>query len=405
VVASYDGVRSHGRSRRKPRGEWLALRPDAHEGYLDWERSETIRRMVSDNIPTSRHHGAAKHGDALLAGLLRCRRCGRKLTLRYTGTKHDIPRYTCNRGWLDHAEPRCIAFGGLRVDDAVEETILKVLELEAARYAADRAFRQYDAIDPANRLVAAELERRWNQALMRVTEVEARITAHDRQQPPRSETTAASFATLTEDLKSVWAAPTADARLKKRIVRMLIEQVVADIDAEAGEIILLVHWAGGVHSELRLPRRRRGQRNATSQDIVAAVRLLVRIASDDLIAGILNRNKLTTGNGNRWTRERVAALRSHHKIPVYRASQDGNNQWLNLTKAAAYLQVSAKTLRLAAERGDICGVHPLLDGPWLFDRMVLDATETRAVIEHGRQHAKDPTGPALEQQNLFASVT
>ena len=75
VVASYDGVRSHGKSRRKPRGEWLALRPGAHEGYLEWERSETIRRMVSDNVPTSRHHGAAKHGDALLAGLLRCRRC------------------------------------------------------------------------------------------------------------------------------------------------------------------------------------------------------------------------------------------------------------------------------------------------------------------------------------------
>lgn len=433
VVASYDGIRSHGRSRRKPRDEWLALRPGAHEGYLDWERSETIRRMVSDNIPTSRHHGAAKHGDALLAGLLRCRRCGRKLTLRYTGTKHDIPRYTCNRGWLDHAEPRCIAFGGLRVDDAIEQTILKVLEpgaiaaaveaerqttaqrdevrdalsrdLEAARYAADRAFRQYDAIDPANRLVAAELERRWNQMLTRVSEVETRIAAHDGRQPPRSETTATSFVTLTEDLKSVWGAPTADARLKKRIVRTLIEEVVADIDAEAGEITLLIHWSGGVHSELRLPRRRRGQRNATSQDIVAAVQLLVRIASDDLIAGILNRNRLTTGHGNRWSRERVTALRSHHKIPVHRPPHDGNSEWLNLTKAAAYLQVSAKTLRLAAERGDICGVHPLPDGPWLFDRRVLDAPETKSVIERARQHAKDPAGPACKQQNLFASMT
>ena len=108
VIDSYDGVRSRSRSRRKPREEWLALQPGKHEGYLDWERSETIRRMVSDNIPSSRHHGAAKQGDALLAGLLRCRRCGRKLTLRYSGTKHNIPRYTCNRGWLDHAEPRCM---------------------------------------------------------------------------------------------------------------------------------------------------------------------------------------------------------------------------------------------------------------------------------------------------------
>ena len=136
-------------------------------------------RWCSDNMPTGRHHGAPKHGDALLAGLVRCRRCGRKLTVRYTGAKHNIPRYSCWRGSLDNGEPRCIAFGGLRVDDAIEEALLRVVEpgaiaaaveaeaqaasrrdqvrealvrdLEAARYSADRAFRQYDAVDPQNR--------------------------------------------------------------------------------------------------------------------------------------------------------------------------------------------------------------------------------------------------------------
>ena len=87
VTVHYDGVMACPRSRRKPREEWLALHPGTHEGYVDWERSEAIRRMVSDNIPNSRHHGAAKHGDALLAGLIRCHRCGRKLTLRYTRRK------------------------------------------------------------------------------------------------------------------------------------------------------------------------------------------------------------------------------------------------------------------------------------------------------------------------------
>lgn len=99
-----------------------------------------------------------------------------------------------------------------------------------------------------------------------------------------------------------------DARLKKRIVRTVIHEVVADIDEEASEIVLLIHWIGGVHTELRLPRRRRGQRNSTSADILAAVRQLVLLANDDLIAGILNRNGLVTGHGNRWTRERVIAL-------------------------------------------------------------------------------------------------
>ncbi|RWK58904.1 recombinase family protein, partial [Mesorhizobium sp.] len=106
--------------RRRTREEWLALIPGNHEGYVSWERAEAIRKMVSDNVTTGRHHGAPKHGDALLAGLVRCRRCGRKLTVRYTGAKHNIPRYSCWRGLLDNGEPRCIAFGGLRVDDAIE---------------------------------------------------------------------------------------------------------------------------------------------------------------------------------------------------------------------------------------------------------------------------------------------
>ena len=152
-------------------------------------------------------------------------------------------------------------------------------------------------------------------------------------------------------------------------MRTVIQEVVADIDDEASaEIVLLIHWIGGVHTELRLPKRRRGQRNSTSADIIAAVRQLVLIANDDLIAGILNRNGLLTGHGNRWTRERVTALRSYHKIPVFRPAPDGIEPWLNLSKAAQLLGVAPKTLRLAAEAGEIEGVHPLPDGPWIFSR-------------------------------------
>lgn len=106
-------------------------------------------------------------------------------------------------------------------------------------------------------------------------------------------------------------------------MRTLINEVVADLDDGTSEIVLVIHWVGGVHAELRLPKRRRGQRNATPDDIVDAVRQLVLIANDDLIAGILNRNGLTTGNGNRWTRERVTALRSYRKIPVFRPQIEG----------------------------------------------------------------------------------
>jgi hypothetical protein len=377
VARGYDATGVSVKACRKARSEWVALVPNTHEGYVSWEKAETIRKMVNSNVPTSRHHGAPKHGDALLACLLRCRRCGRKLTLRYSGTNHHIPRYSCSRGWLDKDEPRCIAFGGLRVDDAIADAILRVVspgavaaaasaekevnqrndqvrealkrDLEAARYAADRAFRQYDAADPANRLVASELEARWNKALVRSAEVESKITAHD---AAKVVTVAdqTSLATLAADLKSVWAAPSTDARLKKRIVRTVIHEVIADIDSNAAEIVLVIHWIGGIHSEIRLPKRRRGNRKCASADLIAAVRQLVLIANDDVIAGILNRNGLVTGYGNRWTRERVTALRSHHRIAVYKSAEDGIEHWLNLSKAAQLLHVAPRSPTHAASR-------------------------------------------------------
>ena len=432
VAAGYDGAGAKVKLRRKARSEWLALMPNTHDGYISWEKAEAIRKMVSSNIPTSRHHGAPKHGDALLAGLLRCRRCGRKLTLRYSGAKHHIPRYSCTRGWMDNGEPRCIAFGGLRVDDAIENALLTVVgpgaiaaavaaekeanqrqdqvrdaltrDLEAARYASDRAFRQYDATDPTNRLVAGELEARWNKALARVAEVEGKIAAHDATKVATA-ADPASLAALAADLKTVWTAPSTDARLKKRIVRTVIHEVVADIDADAAEIVLLVHWVGGVHSEIRLPRRRRGQRTSTSADVIAAVRQLVLIADDNVIAGVLNRNGLVTGYGNRWTRERVTSLRSHHRIAVYKPAEDGIEPWLNLNKAARLLHVAPKTLRLAAEAGEIEALHPLPDGPWIFNRAILSTSPARAITERARQNPKHPAGSHPDQQSLFSSMT
>jgi DNA invertase Pin-like site-specific DNA recombinase len=253
----YDSSTARQGVRRKPREQWLALRPGTHEGYVAWERAETIRQMIIDNNYGGEYRGAVKHGDALLAGILRCRRCGRKLTVRYTGRGHDMLRYSCSRGWMDNGEPRCIAFGGLKVDDAIAAEVLRVVQpgaieaaiqtqqqekqhrdevraalmrdLEAARFAADRAFRQYDATDPQNRLVAAELELRWNRALERVTNLQERIDAHDGQRPAPTPATPDEFVSLASDLKTIWADAATDARLKKRIVRTLIHEVIADL--------------------------------------------------------------------------------------------------------------------------------------------------------------------------------
>jgi len=124
-LVRYDGGKPRYLCRRKPREQWLALISGAHKGYVSWEEFERIAGAIRENMQGA---GAVKNGPALLTGLLRCSRCGRKLTVRYTGSGHDVLRYSCFRGWLDNGEPRCIAFGGISVDEAISREVLRVVQ-------------------------------------------------------------------------------------------------------------------------------------------------------------------------------------------------------------------------------------------------------------------------------------
>jgi hypothetical protein len=434
-ILQYEEGEPRASRRRRPRDQWLALIPQAHEGYVSWDEFERIQRAMAENQRGWGHTGAVTNGPALLTGLLRCRRCGRKLTVWYTGNAHNVLRYACHRGDLDNGEPRCISFGGFVVDTAMAKEVLRVVQpaavaaavvasedaarqqdevlaawtrdLEAARYAEQRAQKQYDATDPENRLVADELERRWNQALQHVREIESRIEQHVQGQRQVRIPTREEFDELAADLEAVWNDPHTDGRLKKRIVRTLIEEVVVDVDAAAGEVILTIHWKGGVHTELRVPRRRRGQNiSHTSPEIVEAVRTLAHICSDDLLASALNRSGLLTGRGNRWTRERVTALRTYHEIPCYDPDRRKAEGWMNLTEAASVLGISARTLRLAVERGEIEADHPLADGPWVFQRSVLEMPTAAALVARVRRRTQEVAVPTSQQGTLgFSRVS
>ena len=429
----YEQGQPRRRIRRKSRQQWWALIRDTHEGYISWKQFEEIQHTMTNNAHLGDRSGAVKRGSALLAGLLRCRRCGRKLMVAYTGNGPFVLRYVCHRSALDNGEPRCITFAGLSLDEAVSREILTVLEpaaieaavlateqeqlqqneiisalkreLEAAQYAARRAEKQYDTTDPDNRLVASELERRWNEALQKVQQLEIQIDqeVHGRQISPVS---AEEFERLAGDLEKVWSHPETDARLKKRIVRTLIEEVVVDVDATAGEIIAVIHWKGGAHTEVRIPRRRRGYSRAhTSSEIVDAVRVLVRICSDDTIAGALSRSGLVTGMGNRWTRERVTSLRSHHGIPAYSADRRKAEGWLTLTEAADYLQMSGITLRLAIERGEVDAEHPLANGPWVINLRALETDKAVRFAERTRKQHRNPILEVSDQGLIDFSAT
>jgi hypothetical protein len=202
---------------------------------------------------------------------------------------------------------------------------------------------------------------------------------------------------LAEQLDQVWNDPRSDASLKKRIVRTLIQEVVAEVESSAGEIVLVIHWKGGLHTEVRVPRRRRGYNNGhTDKALVEAVSLLAHICNDELIAGVLNRNGHKTGRGNRWTKERVTALRSHHQIPCYSPEDKEAQGWMNLTEAAAFLGVSPRTVRLAIDAGELHAEHPLSDGPWLVSRQEL-MTEAAQRVNH-RAH-RGGRRPAISSEN------
>lgn len=434
-VTCYQNGLSVQRTRRRPRDRWVALIPGAHEGYVRWEDFERIQKMIVGNrLSDCEPSGAARRGSGLLTGLLRCRRCGRMLRVFYKGADGEVVRYACPRAYLDNKEARCVAFSGANVDAAVARQLLCVVQpaaieaaimatqrqarahsevvdalrrdLEAARYRAQRAERQYEASDPENRLVTQELERRWNAALEAVRAIESRIVAESECAGGTSVGTVEEFKDLAGDLETLWNDPQADERTKKRLLRALIREIVVDIDEQTSEVVLLIHWKGGVHTPLRLPRRRRGEsRGHTPKDIVEAVRVLSRIYSDEMIAGVLNRAKLPTARGNYWTRALITSLRANHGISCHDAQRQAAEGWLNLTQAARVVGVSNRTLRLAIERGYIAAERPIACGPWVLNKQALDSEAATHLRERVRLGRSSPTVPSSAQAVLDLSIT
>ncbi|MBL9136290.1 MAG: recombinase family protein [Verrucomicrobiales bacterium] len=417
----------------RPRGQASVLIPNRHEGYVAWEDFQRIQTMIAGNNAKS-PGGAVRSGASLLAGLLRCRRCGRKLTVRYTGREHDALRYCCFRALQDNGEPRCIHFGGASVDAAIQAQLLEVLrpaaieaattmarsehaqkaqvlealelECRSARYEADRARAQFDAVDPANRLVADELERRWNRALERVQGLEGKLEKERVVSPGSPVPSVDELMGLGSEVDLLWHHAETDFRLKKRIVRSLIEEILVDVDSEAGLVQLVIHWKGGVHSELAVARRKRGDnRRHLSPNTAEAIGVLACVLSDTMIAGCLNREGLRTGSGNYWTKSAVASARNHRGIPRHTPERQETEGWMSLNQAARLVGVAPKTLRRAAERCDLPSLHPLGEGPWIFRRVDLESAAARDIVAKAKRRDRRGSGPGPGQLPLGLPTT
>jgi len=205
--------------------------------------------------------------------------------------------------------------------------------LERVRYEAEHAQRQYEAVDPCNRLVAAELEARWNRALTEVAEAETRLDAHQQSQITLSEKDQNRLLELGSNLHAVWNDASAPVELKKRIIRTLINEIVVDVNHPRATIEMQIHWAGGVHTPLIVRKNKYGRNSrAVDRDVVELVRELALVQPDSYIASTLNRLGYQTGTGKTWNETRVKHLRNYNQIPVFARGTD--RSWLTLEEAA-----------------------------------------------------------------------
>src|SRR6202521_1003308 len=267
---SVKGGRKHvRRGVQKPMAEWDVLIKDHHTAYITWDEFEHNLEVIANNatgMSSALARGAARKGELLLPGLLRCGHCGRKLHVHYSG---KIGRYNCYGARTNHGAARCVSISGLSIDAAISNEVLRVLKplgieaalkaieaqssttsaaerqlelsLQQARYDAAHARRQYDAVDPANRLVAGELERRWNIALEGVHRIEEEIAELDAKRASQlGEKEREHLIELGADLKRAWSHPAAGAATRKRILRAALREIIARV--EGGFIEMVLHW-------------------------------------------------------------------------------------------------------------------------------------------------------------------
>jgi DNA invertase Pin-like site-specific DNA recombinase len=393
-VSLEDGRKRIRRGVQRPMAEWDVLIKDHHAAYITWDQFERNLAVIANNatgMSSELARGAARAGELLLPGLLRCGHCGRKLHVHYS----KLGRYNCYGARTNHGAARCISISGLSIDAAISNEVLRVLKplgfqaalraieaqsstttaaerqlelsLQQARYEAAHARRQYDAVDPANRLVAGELERRWNEALQAVAKVEGEIAALiARRPPPLRGPERQQLIALGADLERAWSHPAATAATRKRILRAALTEIVVRRD---GAIIhAILHWQGGDHTELQVKQRLNaaGRHNPRiPDDTITLVRELARLMPDRQIARLLNRTGVETGHGNAWTQERVRGFRNHHDIAVFRDGEWAERGEITLEAAAKLIGVCNMTALRMLRRGDIKGRQACAGAPWV----------------------------------------
>ena len=408
---------------RKERASWSVLLRDHHLGYISWEEFEEHQRMLADNAHMKKRaqHKSGRGGRALLSGRVRCGRCGRMMRVFYGSRSGHAHRYLCRGGMDQSGGGACIGVGGVSVDRAVAAQIMEAVsshaveaatlaaeqakacdgdvrralvhELEQARYEAALAARRHEAVDPDKRLVARELEARWNSALEHVVELEARVAEMERRVDAFPGVDRPALMALAHDLPAAWNAPHVQPHTKQRLAGILIQEVVIDVDDVAHESVIVIHWSGGRHSELRLARRRTSPFDEVRRpSAVEAVRTLAEHYGDRKLAVTLNRMRCKTADDQSWTAVRVRELRERLGIAAFDPSVS-REETITADKAASRLGICVGSVHRLIREGILPATQLMPWAPWRIPVAALGSepvrTGIRAIIERRPRNMND----------------
>jgi DNA invertase Pin-like site-specific DNA recombinase len=341
---------------------WLACVPDRAPAYISWAEYEANQAQLAANRARASSRGAVRAGPALLAGLVVCARCGTRLLIRYDGTPAR-PTYVCARHATDYGAPQCQQVAAAPLDAFVSQQVLAALEpaalelslaasahleqeraaleqlwaqrRERAAYEAERARRQYDAVEPEHRLVARMLERAWEEKLAAQQQLEEAYHRFQREQPRTlSEAERAAIRRLAADIPALWTAPTTTAADRKELIRQVLERVVVDAQGSSEQVQVAIHWVGGDQTPgvIRRPIQQTAHLSTYPQ-LCARVRTLTEAGwPADRIAAQLHDEGYRPPRGERFGAQAVRDLRrrlglaGRPRRPWSRATL-GSNEW------------------------------------------------------------------------------
>ncbi len=412
---------------RKPMDGWSVLIHDHHPGYITWAEYEKNQVMLTENAHRKKSPGrkSGRGGRALLTGLVRCGRCARMMRVAYGRMAGHCHRYQCHGDQAAANAPLCVGIGGVRVDRAIVAQLLEAVaphaieaaqqaadladrsdddvrqalrrQLEEARYEVSLAARRYEAVDPDKRLVARELEARWEAMLAHSRELEERLSRLDAGRASTAPVDRAALLTLAHDLQAAWNASTADAATKQRLVRILVHEVLLDLDEASNEVLITIHWTGGRHTVLRIPRVRARKYEGTQPSAVDVVRELGGQFPDRDMAVTMNRMRCT--GAERWTTERVRELRERLAISAFDPSTT-NTDLISVNEAARRLSIVAKSVRRLIREGVIPGVQAMPSAPWRISAAKLESEAVKVGVRNIGARRRRNTGILKDKHAL-----